>query len=110
MTLISATNKQTPLSLRGCRLEQGFTLLELMVVSFLIVLVIGITIPNITSTDNTAFVAQVRRAVATLTYARRLAVVEAEPQTAIFFNWTLTAPNTTRSNKRYRPIPWKPDG
>jgi len=93
MTQILATNSFPLPALHRQRYQQGFTLLELLVVSFLIMLVIGITVPNLTSTDNSAFVAQVRRAVATLSYARRLAVVEASPQTAVFFQLDPESPD-----------------
>lgn len=65
--------------------EDGFTLLELLVVLSLIALAVSLIIPNITSTDSSTFNAQVRRAVASLSYARRLAVVQAMPQVASFY-------------------------
>ena len=93
MTQTSATRFSACYRHGYCCRQRGYTLLELLVVSILIVLVIGISTANITSTDNSAFVAQVRRAVATLTYARRLAVVQAEPQTAVFFQLDPDSPD-----------------
>lgn len=62
--------------------QRGFTLLELLVVLTIIVLAVGLIAPNVGLTDNSAFTAEVRKAAATLTYARRLAIVQATPVTA----------------------------
>jgi len=62
--------------------QRGFTLLELLVVLSIIVLGVGLIAPNIGLTDNSAFSADVRKAAATLSYARRLAIVKASPVTA----------------------------
>ncbi len=62
--------------------QRGFTLLELLVVLSIIVLGIGLIAPNVGLTDNSAFTADVRKAAATLSYARRLAMVQATPVTA----------------------------
>jgi general secretion pathway protein H len=62
--------------------QRGFTLLELLVVLSIIVLGAGLIAPNIGLTDNSAFTADVRKAAATLSYARRLAIVQATPVTA----------------------------
>ncbi len=62
--------------------QRGFTLLELLVVLAIIVLGVGLIAPNIGLTDNSAFTADVRQAAATLSYARRLAIVQATPVTA----------------------------
>ena len=62
--------------------QGGFTLLELLVVLSIIVLAAGLIAPNIGLTDNSAFTADVRKAAATLSYARRLAIVKAAPVTA----------------------------
>lgn len=62
--------------------QGGFTLLELLVVLSIIVLGVGIIAPNIGLTDNSAFTADVRKAAATLSYVRRLAIVQAAPVTA----------------------------
>jgi general secretion pathway protein H len=80
MTLTSTGNTR-----QNSRLGQrGFTLLELLVVMTLIVIVGALILPNLATTDNSAFNAQLRRAVATLTYARRVAIVESSPQMASF--------------------------
>lgn len=65
--------------------QAGFTLLELLVVASIIVLIIGLVIPNLNTLDSGTFNAQVRNAVASLTYTRRIAIVEASPKTAEFF-------------------------
>ncbi len=69
------------------RLNQpaGFTLLELLVVLSIIAIATGLIIPNLALTDNSAFNADVRRAAATLTYARRIAIVDGAPATATLF-------------------------
>jgi general secretion pathway protein H len=64
---------------------RGFTLLELLVVLSIIMVSVGLIIPSVISRDNNAFNAQVRQAVAVLTYARRVAIVEAAPRTARFY-------------------------
>ena len=65
--------------------HRGFTLLELLLVISLITVSLGLVIPRLNNTDSSTFNAQVRRAVASLTYARRMAVVEAAPQVASFY-------------------------
>lgn len=62
--------------------QRGFTLLELLVVLSIIALGVGLIAPNVGLTDNSAFSADVRKAAATLSYARRLAIVQARPVTA----------------------------
>lgn len=64
--------------------HRGFTLLELLVVMTLIVIVGALILPNLATTDNSIFNAQLRRAVAALSYARRVAIVESSPQIASF--------------------------
>jgi general secretion pathway protein H len=61
--------------------QRGFTLLELLVVLSIIALGVGLIAPNIGLTDNSVFTADVRKAAATLSYARRLAIVQAAPVT-----------------------------
>jgi general secretion pathway protein H len=62
--------------------QRGFTLLELLVVLSIIALGVGLIAPNVGLSDNSAFSADVREAAATLSYARRLAIVRASPVTA----------------------------
>jgi len=64
--------------------QQGFTLLELLVVLALILLASGLILPNLNLGDNSLFNSELRQAVATLRYARRLAIVEAAPRVASF--------------------------
>jgi general secretion pathway protein H len=65
------------------RVEQsGFTLLELLVVLSIIVLGAGLLLPSLSLSDNSSFNAEVRKAAATLSYARRLAIVQGRPVTA----------------------------
>lgn len=76
----------TPISETRPKASQaGFTLLELLVVASIIVLAIGLVIPNLGSLDGSTLNAEVRNAVASLTYTRRIAIVEATPKTAEFF-------------------------
>lgn len=63
----------------------GFTLLELLVVLSVIAIASGLIFPNLAITDNSAFNADVRRAAAALTYARRMAIVKGAPQTTTLF-------------------------
>ena len=65
--------------------QAGFTLLELLVVVTIILIAIGLVIPNLNTLDNSTFNAQVRNAVASLVYTRRVAIVEARPKTVEFF-------------------------
>ncbi len=65
--------------------QTGFTLLELLVVVSIILIAIGLVVPNLGTLDNSTFNAQIRNAVASLTYTRRIAIVEAQPKTAAFF-------------------------
>ena len=62
----------------------GFTLLELLVVLALILIGVGLIVPNVATTGTSAFNAEVRQAVALLKYARRVAIVEGTPQVARF--------------------------
>lgn len=73
--------EMTPTSTKRGR-QSGVTLLELMVVVGLLVLAAGLIVPNLNTTENSAFNAQVREAAAALSYARRMAVVEATPTMA----------------------------
>jgi general secretion pathway protein H len=65
--------------------QQGFTLLELMVVLALLVLGVGLVIPNLANRGGSEFNAEVRQAVAMLRYARRVAIVEAQPRAVRFY-------------------------
>jgi prepilin-type N-terminal cleavage/methylation domain-containing protein len=85
MMRISANKASRIASLCRSDPQQGFTLLELLIVLSLIAISVGIVIPRIGNTDSSTFNAQVRRAVASLTYARRMAVVQAAPQVASFY-------------------------
>jgi general secretion pathway protein H len=64
--------------------QQGFTLLELLVVLALLVLGAGLVIPNLANRAGSEFNAEVRQAVAMLRYARRVAIVEAQPRAVRF--------------------------
>jgi len=85
-TVRRAGRKMTPISVDNHGASQaGFTLLELLVVLTIILITIGLVIPNLNTLDNSTFNAQVRNAVASLTYTRRIAIVEASPRTVAFF-------------------------
>jgi general secretion pathway protein H len=62
--------------------QQGFTLLELLVVLSIIILASAVVIPSINSTDNSLLTAQVRQTASAFNYARRMAIVEGAPQLA----------------------------
>lgn len=89
-TVLLAVRVMTPTSFtettarapRG-RKAAGFTLLELMIVCAVLALALGLTIPSLRG-DGGSFRGEVRKAVATLTYSRRAAIVEASPWTAAF--------------------------
>ncbi|MFN0002251.1 MAG: prepilin-type N-terminal cleavage/methylation domain-containing protein [Pseudohongiellaceae bacterium] len=77
MTPISAVNT-------GSR-QPGFTLLELLLVVSIIIIAVGIVIPNLNTLDTSVFNAQIRKAAAALTYARRIAIVEAQPKAVVLY-------------------------
>lgn len=62
--------------------QQGFTLLELLVVLSIIVLATAVVIPSITGTESNLLTAQVRQTASAFNYARRIAIVEGVPQVA----------------------------
>lgn len=62
--------------------QQGFTLLELLVVLSIILLASTVVIPNITSTESNLLTAQVRQTASAFNYARRIAIVKGSPQVA----------------------------
>lgn len=75
--------------------QHGFTLLELMVVLSIIALAVSLTMPNIATSDNSAFNAEIRKALTTLNYARRIAIVQAQPAIAEFRTQTAGSDATT---------------
>ncbi|MDR0781433.1 MAG: prepilin-type N-terminal cleavage/methylation domain-containing protein [Pseudomonadales bacterium] len=84
MTPISSTETSRG-RFRRVNPAKGFTLLELLIVLTLIGLALGLTIPALTGSDRGSFRGEVRKAVATLTYARRAAIVGATPWTASLY-------------------------
>ncbi|MCP4701297.1 MAG: prepilin-type N-terminal cleavage/methylation domain-containing protein [Gammaproteobacteria bacterium] len=64
---------------------RGFTLLELVVVMFIIGLSVAILAPRIGSGHAGRLKAQVREAVAVLNYARRIALIKGIPTDASFY-------------------------
>lgn len=62
----------------------GFTLLELLVVLAILLIATSVLLPNLNLLDNSTFNAQVRRAVAVLNHARRVAIVNGVPRSAYF--------------------------
>lgn len=88
-----AVRAMTPTSSNKASASAGFTLLELLVVLSIIAIATGLIAPNLAITDNSAFNAEVRQAAATLTYARRMAIVQGTPQTATLFTLDPQAPD-----------------
>lgn len=65
--------------------QNGFTLLELMVVLAIMLIAVGLIVPNLGNTGTSAFNGEVRQAVAILKYARRVAIVDSTPKKARFY-------------------------
>lgn len=84
MTPTSAVDTRNPQA-GVLRRTAGFTLLELLVVLALILIGVGLIVPNLSNTATSRFNAEVRQAVAILKYTRRLAIVEGTPRIARFF-------------------------
>jgi len=83
MTPISGANSQT-LQSRVMK-QQGFTLLELLIVLSIIVLASAIIIPSITGTESNVLAAQIRQTASAFNYARRIAIVKGAPQVVTLF-------------------------
>jgi len=64
--------------------QQGFTLLEILLVLSIVALAAIIVVPNVGSLDGRGFSAQVRQAHTLLNYARRTAVVNGHPASVAF--------------------------
>ena len=77
----SATDKQR---MPAAMPAGGFTLLELLVVLAILLIASSVLLPNLDTLDNSSFNAQVRRAVAVLNHARRMAIVDGAPRSAYF--------------------------
>jgi general secretion pathway protein H len=75
------------------RRQGGFTLLELLIVLALILLASGLILPKLNLGDNSLFNTELRQAVATLRYARRLAIVDAAPRVASFHSLDPDSPD-----------------
>jgi general secretion pathway protein H len=83
MTPISGDNRQGFIaSMRFTHGQRGFTLLELLIVLGIVALASIVVIPNITRTESSLLVAQVRQTASAFNYARRIAIVEGAPQVA----------------------------
>ncbi len=74
-----AVRAMTPIS--ACR---GFTLLELLLVLGILAMAATLVVPSVSGLDNRRFDARVREATALLNGARRSAVVEGLPTSAVF--------------------------
>lgn len=74
----------TPTSVADTRLQQGFTLLELLLVLGIIAIMASLMVPGLNSLDAPGFNAQIREASILLNHARRRAVVAGQPFTAEF--------------------------
>lgn len=95
MTPISAAKCCTGQTPHIAMQQRGFTLLELMVVLTLALIVAGLVVPKLDVIETRSFDAEVRKAAAILDYARRLAIVEGQPQTARFIALDATAGDFT---------------
>jgi general secretion pathway protein H len=83
MTPILGDNRQGFYAcMRFTRGQRGFTLLELLIVLGIVALASIVVIPNITRTESSLLVAQVRQTASAFNYARRIAIVEGAPQVA----------------------------
>lgn len=82
--VMTPTSAAEPVTCHARGKAAGFTLLELLVVLALILIGVGLIVPNIATTATSAFNADLRQAVAILRYARRVAIVEGSPQVARF--------------------------
>lgn len=91
MTPISG-DKYSSLSFHRMK-QNGFTLLELLIVLSIIVIASALVIPNITGTDSNLLAAQVRQAASAFNYARRIAIVEGTPQVATLIQMDLDDPD-----------------
>ena len=68
--------------MRFKRVQSGFTLLELLIVLGIVALASIVVIPNISRTESSLLVAQIRQIASAFNYARRIAIVEGAPQVA----------------------------
>ena len=76
-------------SLFGRRAASGFTLIEIMLVLTILGMISILIVPNLGSLETRTFNAQVRQAMSLLNYARRSAVVQGQPSSALFYNGNL---------------------
>lgn len=96
MTPISASEKSPPVTH-----QQGFTLLELLLVLGILAMGAMLLGPGLATLDSPGFNAQTREATGLLNYARRMAVVQGTPAT-IEFQVVSANSNTSRSNTNNR--------
>ncbi len=75
-------------------LNQGFTLLELIIVMVIIGMMAMLVIPNIGTNQSAILKAQTREAMAVLRYARRTATIEGKQKTMILREGGDSAPKT----------------
>jgi len=87
MTQILACSTQR--SCTGRHRASGFTLLEIMLVLAILAMASILVVPNLGSLETRTFNAQVRQALSLLNYARRTAVVQGQPSSAIFYNGSI---------------------
>lgn len=88
--MISSLNIITPLQYLKYQHKQGFTLFELLVVLMILSLAAAMVIPQISSGEINVLRGQMRDAVATLNYARRLAIVTGTTQKVVCEQQTAT--------------------
>jgi general secretion pathway protein H len=69
---------------QAARIQRGFTLLELLLVLTIIGMASVLVVPNVGNLDSRSFAVQVRQANSLLNHARRMAVVQGQPQSVHF--------------------------
>lgn len=83
--------------------QQGFTLLELLMVLGILAMMATLIGPGLNSLDSPGFNAQVREASSLLNYARRRAVVEGQMQSIEFVPMNVVADTATELSAQQHP-------
>ncbi len=112
MTPISVFDRSVPFSptaLRPAPAQQGFTLLELLLVLGILGMAAMLLGPGLATLDSPGFNAQTREATGLLNYARRMAVVNGTPATIEFLGNADNADNARTGNSVRDPGQSSPD-